>query len=152
MEIGQGPWIKIFWIDTSVYLLSIVWKWQQDFLSQQFIHKMELQQYRLNLLGFYYFLSMCDLQSTSHKVFFAIYFFILPSVFCSIAWIPILVTICLISVAWVLLVSIVTLRGTFIPPPTHQRPLRLSKGCPVTGVQCSKVGMWKGYLFSMKGT
>ena len=39
--------------------------------------------YRLSSLGSYYTLSVCGLLLTHHKVFFFIYFFILPSAFCS---------------------------------------------------------------------
>ena len=92
----------------SVYLLSITWKWQQEFLSRYLFIRRSYNSYRLNSLGSFYTLSACGLQSMRHEVFFV--FFILPSVFCSIAWIPysVIINIRLISVAWVLLVSNVT--------------------------------------------
>ena len=53
--------------------------------------------YRLSSLGSYCTLSACGLLSTCHKVFFVIYFFILPSAFCSTTWMPYLVNIRSIS-------------------------------------------------------
>ena len=92
------PYTKIYRIDAlmgvSVYLLSTTWKWQQDFLSQRFIHKTELQQLPIKLAGFLlHSIRVWSSVNSSRRLLCSVFFFILPSAFCSIAWIPFLVNI-----------------------------------------------------------